>query len=73
MAFDVRLPDAARQTRDIDLGLRGTLDGPADLHDRLVDDLAADPDDDGWLSRLVIIAGGTARVAVARDLGGDIS
>ena len=48
MAFEARLPDAARLTKDIDLGLRDTFDRPDDLHDRLVDDLTADPDTDGF-------------------------
>lgn len=48
MALEVRLRDDARLTKDIDLGLRDDItDAPA-LHERLVDALAQDPDDDGF-------------------------
>lgn len=43
MALEVRLRDAARLTKDIDLGLRGAVDDAEDLHERLVEALTADP------------------------------
>jgi hypothetical protein len=49
MALEVRLRDAARLTRDIDLGLRGSFADAADLHERLIEALTADPDGDGFL------------------------
>jgi Nucleotidyl transferase AbiEii toxin, Type IV TA system len=48
MALEVRLRDAARLTRDIDLGLRDSFADSADLHGRLIDALATDPDGDGF-------------------------
>lgn len=48
MALEVRLRDAARLTRDIDLGLRDSFADAADLHARLIEALAADPDGDGF-------------------------
>jgi predicted nucleotidyltransferase component of viral defense system len=48
MALEVRLRDAARLTKDIDLGLRDSADA-ADLHERLIEALTADPDGDGFL------------------------
>lgn len=49
MALEVRLRDAARLTKDIDLGLRSDLDGAGDLHDQLVEALGADPYVDWFL------------------------
>jgi hypothetical protein len=49
MALEVRLRDAARLTKDIDLGLRGGLVDAAGLHERLVDALGADPAGDGFV------------------------
>lgn len=46
MALEVRLRDDARLTKDIDLGLRDDIEGPEDLHDRLVGALAVDQDGD---------------------------
>ncbi|HEY0637423.1 MAG TPA: nucleotidyl transferase AbiEii/AbiGii toxin family protein [Pseudonocardiaceae bacterium] len=46
MALEVRLRDAARLTKDIDLGLRGDA---ADLHERLVTALDKDPCGDGFV------------------------
>jgi hypothetical protein len=43
MALEVRLSDAARSTKDIDVGLRETVADAADLHDRLIGSLSADP------------------------------
>lgn len=53
MALEVRLGDEARLTKDIDMGLRGEVCEAAQLHDRLVETLAADPFDD----RFVITTG----------------
>jgi len=49
MALEVRLGDEARLTRDLDLGLRDEVSSGAELHDRLVDALTADPDSDGFV------------------------
>src|SRR5882672_6927476 len=49
MALEVRLRDQARLTKDIDLGLRDTIEDGAELHERLVVALAADPFGDGFL------------------------
>ena len=46
MALEVRLNDAARATKDIDVGLRDVVTGSTDLHERLIDALACDPFDD---------------------------
>lgn len=46
MALEVRLRDEARVTKDIDLGLRSTVDAASNLHERVVDALTADPDGD---------------------------
>lgn len=43
MALEVRLADAARLTKDVDMGLRDSVPSSADLHDRLIDALSADP------------------------------
>lgn len=42
MALEVRLRDRARLTKDIDLGLRETIEDHRELHERLVEALAAD-------------------------------
>lgn len=42
MALEVRLRDRARLTKDIDLGLREAVEDAEELHERLVDALAAD-------------------------------
>ncbi len=42
MALEVRLADRARLTKDIDLGLRETVEDQRELHERLVEALAAD-------------------------------
>lgn len=49
MALEVRLHDEARLTKDIDLGLRDTVDDGEELHERLVEALAADPFSDGFV------------------------
>lgn len=49
MALEVRLRDRARLTKDLDLGLRDTIDGRAELQERLVDALALDPYDDRFI------------------------
>ena len=46
MALEVRLRDAARLTKDIDLGLRGDA---TELHERLITSLDADPCGDGFI------------------------
>ena len=43
MALEVRLRDRARLTKDIDLGLRETVEDGTELHERLVEALAVDP------------------------------
>lgn len=48
MALEVRLRDAARLTKDIDLGLRDDAGHAGDLRERLVDALGRDPDGDGF-------------------------
>lgn len=53
MALEVRLRDQARLTKDIDLGLRDGVNEQAELHERLVEALAADPFND----RFVLVAG----------------
>lgn len=42
MALEVRLADRARLTKDIDLGLRETVEDQRELHERPVEALAAD-------------------------------
>jgi hypothetical protein len=49
MALEVRLRDAARLTRDIDVGLRDSVPSPADLHERLIDALSDDPFNDRFV------------------------
>ena len=43
MALEVRMPDDARTTKDLDLGLREDGIDSSDLRDRLIDALATDP------------------------------
>ena len=61
MALEVRLPDQARTTKDLDLGLREDGAEPDELRDRLIDALTADPDSDGF----------TFLVGPAAELGAD--
>lgn len=49
MALEVRIQDAARLTKDIDLGLRDEVANGTELHERLVDALTADPDGDNFV------------------------
>ena len=49
MALEVRLSDRARLTKDIDLGLRETVEDQGKLHERLVEALEADPYDDWFV------------------------
>jgi Nucleotidyl transferase AbiEii toxin, Type IV TA system len=78
MAMEVRLHDAARLTKDLDLGLRETDVDPTDLRDRLIDALARDDDSDGFVfavgvpSQMTEDGGGhlTWRVAVEVELAG---
>lgn len=53
MALEARLRDDARLTKDIDLGLRGTITAAEELHGRLIEALTVDPFGD----RFVITAG----------------
>lgn len=59
MALEVRLGDAARLTKDIDLGLRDEVTDRHDLHERIVDALSVDPFGD-WF---VLAAGDVTRLA----------
>jgi hypothetical protein len=78
MAMEVRLHDAARLTKDLDLGLRETEVDPSNLRDRLIEALARDDDGDGFVcavgvpSRMMEDTAGylTWRVAVDVDLAG---
>ncbi len=78
MALEVRLRDEARLTKDLDLGLRDKVADSADLHERLIDALSADPDRDGFVvtagvpSRLSEDGGGhlTWRAKIVADLAG---
>lgn len=49
MALEVRLRDNARLTKDVDLGLRDDVNSAPDLHERLIDILAADNDHDHFI------------------------
>ncbi len=49
MAMEVRLRDAARLTKDIDLGLRDQISGQDRLRDRLIEALSVDPFEDQFL------------------------
>lgn len=78
MALEVRLNDAARLTKDIDVGLRDSVTNPADLHERLIDSLSPDPFNDWFVFEVSEPAalredgGGhlTWRVPVATSLAG---
>lgn len=63
MALEVRLSDAARLTKDIDLGLRDVVVDAADLHERLIDALSTDPFEDRFVLEV-------AEPAVLREDGG---
>jgi hypothetical protein len=49
MALEVRLGDEARLTKDLDLGLRDEIHSAAELHERLIEALTADPDGDAFV------------------------
>ena len=51
MALEVRLRDAARLTKDIDLGLRDEVSNAADLRERVTDALSVDQAGDGFVLR----------------------
>lgn len=78
MALEVRLLNAARLTKDIDLGLRDETPNDHELRDRLVEALSKDADIDGFSfavgapSRMAEDGSGhpTWRVAVAVALAG---
>ncbi len=56
MVLEVRLGDRARATRDLDLALRGVVpEGAADewVRSALIEDLLADPDNDGFEFRIL--------------------
>lgn len=63
MALEVRLSDAARLTKDIDVGLRDRVPGPADLHERLIDALSDDQFNDHFIFEV-------SEPAALRDDGG---
>lgn len=58
MALEVRLRDDARLTKDIDMGLRSTISAAAELQERLVEALTADP----FVDRFVITVGPVAQL-----------
>jgi len=76
MALEVRLGDAARLTKDIDLGLRDESFDGADLRERLIDVLSGDTDGDRFVfavapaKRMAFDGGGhvTWRMSVAVEL-----
>lgn len=78
MALEVRLKDAARLTKDIDVGLRDVVADADDLHERLIDGLSNDPFEDGFVlavgepTALREDGGGhlTWRVSVSASLAG---
>jgi len=78
MAMEVRLHDAARLTKDLDLGLREVAVAPEVLRDRLIEALARDDEGDGFVfavgvpSRMMEDGGGhpTWRVAIDVQLAG---
>lgn len=78
MALEVRLGDAARLTKDVDLGLRDEVPDAGELRDRLIEALGGDADADGFTfavapaERMAPDGGGhlTWRVAVTADLAG---
>ena len=78
MALEVRLSDRARLTKDLDLGLRGDVTDGAELQERLVEALAADPDSDrfelsvGPVKPLIEDGAGriTWRLSISADLAG---
>lgn len=49
MALEVRLHDQARLTRDMDMGLRGSVRDSAELQEELVEALSTDLDGDGFV------------------------
>lgn len=49
MALEVRIADAARLTKDIDLALRTPAANESELHERLIDALSVDSDGDGFV------------------------
>ncbi len=67
MALEVRLGNAARLTKDIDLGLRDESVDADDLRDRLIDALSPDQDRDGFA-----FAVGPLR-SMAEDGGGHLT
>lgn len=78
MAMEVRLQDAARLTKDLDLGLRVANVDPGELRDRLIEALRRDDDGDGFRfavgvpARMTEDGGGhlTWRLAVEVELAG---
>lgn len=78
MALEVRLREAARLSKDLDLGLRADVHDAEELRERLVEAVGADPDNDrfvltaGPVKRLTEDGDGrlTWRVRVAAELAG---
>jgi hypothetical protein len=52
MALEVRLSDAARSTKDIDVGLRDAVNHADELHERLLAVLSIDPGGDRFMMEL---------------------
>lgn len=67
MALEVRLRDEARLTKDIDLGLRGDVEGAQELQGRLIEAFVADPDGDRFM-----LSAGTP-VQLGADGGGHLT
>jgi hypothetical protein len=63
MAMEIRLRDAARLTKDLDLGLRDEHVDPAQLRDRLIEGLSRDADGDGFVFAVGVPSEMTADVA----------
>jgi len=61
--MEVRLRDAARLTRDLDLGLREENVNPAELRDRLIEGLSRDEDGDGFVFAVGVSSEMTADTA----------
>lgn len=69
MAMEVRLQDAARLTKDLDLGLRDADIDPAELRDRLIEALVRDDDGDGFRFAVEVAARMAETMAAATRLG----
>lgn len=67
MAMETRLGDRARLTKDLDLGVRGDLDGAAELRDRLIELLVTNYAQDGF----AFVVADPQRLT--EDQGGDVT